>query len=245
MIVIVRDALEANNVCGIYTINLMMSEPIKNISLNFNCPVDWNSMEPLADGKYCSHCQKKVYDLTNSKQDVFLKLLAENNNHICGRFRQEQMASKHIALPAWKKWLSAALVLVGINILNNKAFAQGAPLKITAPSATTKEPEVFVGGVGPGSGMPEFPGGLEAFGAFLSKNIHYTNTMKNGRVIVSFTVSAKGDLVDFKVERSVSPIDDNAAIAALKLSPKWKPGTMNGKPVPTRYTVPVSFSDKR
>jgi protein TonB len=222
-----------------------MSEPIKNISLTFNCPVDWSSMEPLADGKYCAHCYKKVYDLTNSKQDVFLKLLAENNNSICGRFKREQMAPQHIVLPGWKKWLSAALVLVGINIFNNKAYAQGAPLKITNQSVEIKEPDIVVGGIGTASVMPEFPGGDEAFIAFLTKNIHYTKTMKNGRVIISFTVSAKGDLEDFKIERSVSTIDDNAAINALKLSPKWKPGTLNGKPIATRYTIPVSFSNKR
>lgn len=200
-------------------------------------------MEPLADGKYCSHCHKKVYDLTNSKQDVFLKLLAENNNSICGGFRQEQMASKHIASPAWKKWLSAALVLVGINVLNNKTFAQGAPLKIANPSATTKEPDIFVGGIGTTSAsiMPEFPGGDEAFVAFLAKNIHYTKAMKNGRVIISFTVSPRGHLENFKIEKSASPINDNAAINALKLSPKWKPGTLNGKPIATRFSLPVNF----
>jgi hypothetical protein len=219
----------------------MMSEPIKNISLKFNCPVDWSRMEPLADGRYCSHCHKKVYDLTNSKQDEFLKLLAENSNNICGRFRKEQMASKHPVLPGWKKWLSAAMVLIGINVFNNKAFAQGAPLKIAHQNTKAKEPEIVVGGVGPASPMPEFPGGDAAFAAFLTKNIHYTKNMKNGRVIISFTVSAKGVLTDFKIERSLSPINDNAAINALKLSPKWTPGKLNGKPVDVKYMIPVNF----
>jgi len=219
----------------------MMDEPIKNIKLTFNCPVDWNRMDALADGKYCNHCHKKVYDLTNSKQEELLKLLAENSNNICGKFRQEQMSPKHTILRAWKKWVSAAVVLIGMQIFNIKSFAQTAPLRITKQKTQTKEPLAYVGGIGTASTLPEFPGGSEAFTFFLAKNIHYTKNMKNGRVIISFTVSVNGSLKDFKIEKSLGPLNDHAAINALKLSPRWKPGNLNGKNVAVKYFLPVNF----
>ncbi|RYE15121.1 MAG: hypothetical protein EOP51_27225, partial [Sphingobacteriales bacterium] len=103
----------------------MMNNDIKNINLSFKCPVDYTSMTDIEGGKFCNHCEKKVYDFTNSKADVFRQILAENNNSVCGRFTVEQMAVQQPAFnPAWKKWLSAAMVLIGINLWEGKALAQ-------------------------------------------------------------------------------------------------------------------------
>jgi TonB family protein len=220
----------------------MMNEPIKNISLKFNCPVDWNSMEALNDGRYCSHCQKKVYDLTDSKQDAFLKLLAENNNNICGRFRQEQMAPTHFALPAWKKWLSAAVVLMGFNVFSNKIEAQN-----TKPTVAQKQAlkDIVMGQPIPiGSAIQEpaeFPGGIAAYLHFIEKNAHRTKEIQTGRVVIGFTINIDGSLGNYKILRSISPATDSEALRVIKLSPKWKPATSNGKPMASNFTIPIDF----
>lgn len=41
--------------------------------------------------------------------------------------------------------------------------------------------------------------------------------------------------------KSVDPILDNEAIRIVKAMPKWKPGTMDGKAVRVKHTLPVMF----
>ena len=199
-------------------------------------------METLNGAKYCSHCHKKVYDFTNAREQGFLKVLAENGNSLCGRYHKSQMVPKYVAISTWKKWISAAILLIGVNISNNRAEAQSVKLKIIDSKTATKGPDIYVGGIGQGDEtMPEFPGGYDAFVLFLKKNIHYIGSMKSGRVFISFTVNKNGALDDFKIERGINPVNDNEAIRVLKLSPKWKPATLNKKPTSLRYTLPISF----
>lgn len=94
--------------------------------------------------------------------------------------------------------------------------------------------------------VPEFAGGLEKFGAYLSKNIRYPAVAREnnvqGRVICTFVVERDGSLTDIKVVRGIGSGCDEEAIRVLKNSPKWKPGIQNGRPVRVQYSVPISFT---
>ncbi|HEY2583680.1 MAG TPA: TonB family protein [Mucilaginibacter sp.] len=94
--------------------------------------------------------------------------------------------------------------------------------------------------------VPEFPGGINAFYEFLSKNIKYPGESRQkgiqGKVIISFIVEMDGELTNFEVKKSVADDIDQEALRVLKMSPKWKPGVQNGLPVRVAYTVPISFS---
>ena len=94
--------------------------------------------------------------------------------------------------------------------------------------------------------MPEFPGGMQALIDFLKANVQYPEAAKqagaSGRVTTSFIVGEDGVCRDFKVLRGVSPELDAEALRVLGLMPKWSPGKQDGKPVPVRYTVPVTFN---
>lgn len=94
--------------------------------------------------------------------------------------------------------------------------------------------------------MPEFPGGLQAFGKFLADNIKYPDADKTnkveGRVYTSFIVEKDGSLSDIKAMRGPSETLKQAAVNALLKSPKWKPGVQNGHVVRVSFTVPVSFT---
>jgi TonB family protein len=94
--------------------------------------------------------------------------------------------------------------------------------------------------------MPEFPGGMQALIDFLKANVQYPEAAKqagaSGRVTTSFVVGEDGVCRDFKVLRGVSPELDAEALRVLGLMPKWSPGKQDGKPVPVRYTVPVTFN---
>jgi len=62
-----------------------------------------------------------------------------------------------------------------------------------------------------------------------------------GKVLVSFTVTAKGKVKDVRVEQGVDPQLDAEAVRVISVSPDWTPGKVNGHPVDVRLTVPVEF----
>ncbi|GAD06266.1 energy transducer TonB [Porphyromonas crevioricanis] len=93
--------------------------------------------------------------------------------------------------------------------------------------------------------QPEFPGGTAALMKWLSSNVRYPEiAIENniqGRVIVSFVVEKDGSTTDVKVVRGVDPALDKEAVRLASSMPKWTPGKQRGKPVRTRFTLPVAF----
>jgi len=94
--------------------------------------------------------------------------------------------------------------------------------------------------------QPTFPGGEAAFGKFLTDHIRYPAVAKEnnvtGRVFVQFVVERDGSLTDLKILRDPGSGLGDEALRVLKISPHWKPGIQNGKPVRVQFTVPVNFS---
>ena len=94
--------------------------------------------------------------------------------------------------------------------------------------------------------LPAFPGGMEAWAKFLSKNLRYPEQAANdgvsGRVYMSFIVEKDGRITDIQVSRAAGHGFDEEAKRVLKMAPQWKPGIQNGKPVRVRYTIPINFT---
>ena len=93
--------------------------------------------------------------------------------------------------------------------------------------------------------MPMFPGGDHALMKFIAQTVKYPvedqKSGTQGRVIASFTVDKKGNIVDPEVLRGVSPSLDAEALRVISLMPVWQPGKQDGKPANVRYTVPITF----
>lgn len=66
-----------------------------------------------------------------------------------------------------------------------------------------------------------------------------------GRVLVGFTVDAKGKVGDVKVLRSVDPLLDDEAVRVVSASPDWKPGRVKGQKVKSSVSVYVEFRLKK
>ncbi|MBP5456127.1 MAG: energy transducer TonB [Paludibacteraceae bacterium] len=92
---------------------------------------------------------------------------------------------------------------------------------------------------------PSFPGGDKALMEYLAKNIKYPTIAQEagikGRVTVSFVVNKDGKIVDVQVVRGVHESLDKEAVRVVQSMPAWKPGKQSGKPVRTKYTLPVMF----
>lgn len=94
---------------------------------------------------------------------------------------------------------------------------------------------------------PLYPGGMGAFSAFLSENINYPETAIelgiSGKCLVGFVVNKNGEVSDVRTLRGVTgcPECDREAERVVRLMPRWTPGKVGGKPVKSRYQVPVNY----
>lgn len=96
--------------------------------------------------------------------------------------------------------------------------------------------------------MPEFPGGIDELLQFINDNMKYPTKAQTegiqGRVTVQFIVDENGCIIEPNIVRSVEPSLDKEALRIIKMLPQWKPGTLKGKAVKVKYTVPVVFKLK-
>jgi protein TonB len=96
--------------------------------------------------------------------------------------------------------------------------------------------------------MPAYPGGDSTLLAYISQNIKYPEIAKKnniqGRVILRFCISSKGNVDRVSVLRGVDPEIDAEAVRVISSLPAFKPGKQGGKPVPVWYMVPVTFALK-
>ena len=98
--------------------------------------------------------------------------------------------------------------------------------------------------------MPSYPeGGQQGLLMFLAKNTKYPKSAREmgheGRVATRFVIVKDGSIVDAQVVRSSGyPELDAEAIRVISSMPKRNPGTLNGRPIRVRFTLPVMFRGK-
>ncbi|UJP63316.1 energy transducer TonB [Mongoliitalea daihaiensis] len=92
---------------------------------------------------------------------------------------------------------------------------------------------------------PEFPGGMEAWYQYLSKNLKYPTQARRmgieGTVYVVFVVNTDGSIQDVELLRGIGGGCDEEAIRVVSSAPKWSPGKQRGRPVRVRMRLPVRF----
>jgi len=140
---------------------------------------------------------------------------------------------------SWKNLLVFAIVLM-VNFSQQLVEAQTPKIqpKNNNISASKKNTEISIST----EEFATFPDGEKGLSKFLKQNIECKKGTVNGRVYASFTVNKSGMLTDIKLIKGLNSINDKEVLRVLKLSPKWRPAKINGKPIDTQFTLPVSFS---
>lgn len=112
--------------------------------------------------------------------------------------------------------------------------------RLKSPVEETKEETLTVVDV-----MPQYPGGDHELLKFIAQSIKYPMEAQEagvqGRVICSFVVDKKGNIVEPKVIRGIDPSLDTEALRVIGMMPRWTPGRQDGKAVRVLYTVPITF----
>lgn len=92
---------------------------------------------------------------------------------------------------------------------------------------------------------PQFPGGKEAFEAYLKANMKYPKRAIEhrieGRVIFNIEVSAEGEITKVWIFKGIFPDCDEEAYYLIRKMPKWIPGLKDGKPVAKQTMLPIPF----
>jgi hypothetical protein len=91
--------------------------------------------------------------------------------------------------------------------------------------------------------MPEFVGGNDSLGKFITKNFNVSvdNNYSKGKIYISFVVAEDGTLNDIKVLKGLSDKLDKEAIRVFSIMPKWKPVKRNGKPCRVVFNYPIKI----
>lgn len=136
--------------------------------------------------------------------------------------------------------ITACLLLISIAACNPANSDQHSANTQTQDSS--RNPEAF----GPEPWPPSYPGGGDSILLFVTQNLVYPKSAKRdgieGIVHVGFWVDTDGSTSDYKIARGIRRDLDSAALTVIKqLPPKWKAGTMNGKPISMQVTIPVHF----
>lgn len=95
--------------------------------------------------------------------------------------------------------------------------------------------------------QPEFRGGMNGLGQFLSQNLRYPADAQRagvqGKVYISFVVCTDGTLCDYEIMKGVDPSVDQEALRVVKaMSGRWKPGAERGQNVRVKYNMPINFT---
>ncbi|MBJ6119441.1 TonB family protein [Pontibacter sp. BT310] len=130
--------------------------------------------------------------------------------------------------------LSILLALAGA--VTTETIAQGNTEKIY--SSADKQPSVL--------------GGQQSIDAYFAKALTNVNREPGGVITLSLVVGATGQVSEVTIADSYVPNVKRTLEANVKLEqaltkaaltmPGWRPGEVNGKPVPVRVSVPVNIS---
>lgn len=93
--------------------------------------------------------------------------------------------------------------------------------------------------------MAQFPGGSAAMDLFILKNKNYPQSLKDagvvGKVYVQFIVEKDGSLTNISIRRGTNTDLDKEALNVVEKMPNWIPGSVRGKIVRVKYTLPITF----
>ena len=91
---------------------------------------------------------------------------------------------------------------------------------------------------------PQFPGGYEAFAAFMRRNLVTPEELEIGEkkiVRIKFIVGKDGSITDIVVLESPGKNYDKEVSRVVKKMPKWEPAIQNDINVAVGYVLPVTF----
>lgn len=191
--------------------------------------------------KYCKTCERTIIDFRN-KSAKALEHLKKTNQSICGIFSEKQVSKGY---ERYFQLAAATVLTVGLSSSFQNGYAQEEtdPFKFPSGNNDTIDKPAVVGIVYYSDHhlTADYPGGITAMKSFLRENIVYPADSMEGKVYVTAIVDARGIVTNVKIKKSLSPLADAEVIRVVKLM-VFKPALLEGKPVNSSFSLPVTFS---
>lgn len=197
--------------------------------------------EYLADAEASRRTDRREYGLLLLRQAQPAQALVFANHFFQAPLKQRLLMLTRSASPAMRGWkYSMALPMLTLLVLYFQKNT--APVVLSAPA----EQPVFA----PGqlTKQPEFPGGIPALVAYLSKNIHYPETARRqkieGTIVVQFVLDETGAVAEAKAAPSPKPEFGEMASEAVRVvqqMPRWSPAEAQGRIARCRMSLPIRF----
>jgi beta-lactamase regulating signal transducer with metallopeptidase domain len=210
----------------------------KSIKLNHEFLADESVNEQFES---VTEYQKLLLNFASHKNTI---CLASNLNYLITKKRLIMMTKKESRFKIMFKVLIVSLVCVlSLFIFSAETNAQKVRDKsdydIMISKCINKSIEK----------QPEYPGGIEEFYKLIGINFKVpaeaSKQKLEGKAIIEFMVERDGSLSEFKIVKDLGYGIGNEAIRTIKLSPKWIPGTIDGKPARVLYTLPITIKTEK
>ena len=224
--------------CVVFWFNPFVWLLKREVRLNLEYLAD-NSV--LANGKDNKEYQYHLLGLTYRKN---VATITNNFNVLPIKKRIKMMNKKETkGILKAKYMLYIPLVAMLLAVSNIETIARNV-VKVTSSVEIQQKPKKAPNQVYTvAEVMPTFKGNLYQW---LSENLRYpkdaVSRKEQGRVMVRFIVTDKGEVIQPEIVRSVSPSLDKEALRVVSKMPAWNPGRNGNKNVATKYTLPVNFS---
>ena len=143
------------------------------ITITEPCTEDWDKMTPSENGRFCLSCSKTVVDFTNMLPDEVQHFFIQNQNErICGRFKNEQLETIIIQIPSGvlytqnnyhKMFLLALFVAMGTTLFScqdkdgNKHKIDKIEIVEASSETITKEKPLINDSLNKKSSLPKKP----------------------------------------------------------------------------------------
>ena len=181
--------------------------------------------------------QKLLLNFASDKSTI---ALASNMNYLITKKRFIMMTKKESRLKMMFKVLVVSIVCVLLLfVFSTETIAQRGRDKSNYEEAMGKGIKDSI------EKQPEFPGGIGEFYKLVGMNFKIPKDVaKNklqGKMVIEFMVERDGTLSDFKIVKDLDYALGDEAIRVMKLSPKWIPGSLDGKPARVKYTMPIKI----
>ena len=90
---------------------------------------------------------------------------------------------------------------------------------------------------------PSFPGGPDALKKYLKNNFKWVQGQRTveGKVFVEFWIEKNGEIREARVVRGLCDTCDKETLRLVTEMPRWTPSKQKGKPIRTRFVLPVTF----
>lgn len=232
------DIIFAELFCVVFWFNPFVWLLKREVRLNLEYLAD-NSV--LANGKDNKEYQYHLLGLTYRKN---VATITNNFNVLPIKKRIKMMNKKETkGILKAKYMLYIPLVAMLLAVSNIETIARNVT-KVTSSVEIQQKPKKAPNQVYTvAEVMPTFKGNLNKW---LSENLRYpkdaVSRKEQGRVMVRFIVTDKGEVIKPEIVRSVSPSLDKEALRVVSKMPAWNPGRNGNKNVATKYMLPIIFS---